>query len=82
MQEEDFWWRKGSSEKYGSNSPTLRESVFMWTRGIIWNKNDFIRSFIPRATRIALALAQQWRIDLRMTDSVTPGTSGSELGNR
>jgi hypothetical protein len=50
MLEEDFWWRKGSSEKYGSNSPTFQESVFMWTRGMIWNKNDFIRSFMSRAT--------------------------------
>jgi hypothetical protein len=82
MLEEDIWWRKGSSEKYGSNSPTLRESVFMWMRGMIWNKNDFIRCFRSKAQGIALALAQQWRIDLRMTDRVTPGMSGSEPGNR
>jgi hypothetical protein len=56
MQEKDFWWRKGSSEIYGSNSPTFRESVFMWTRGIIWNKNYLIRSFRSRATRDRLGL--------------------------
>jgi hypothetical protein len=28
----------------------------MWTRGIIWNKNDFIRSFKSKTTRDRLGL--------------------------
>jgi hypothetical protein len=82
MPEEDIWWRKGSSEKYRSNSPTLRESVFMWTRGMIWNKNDFMRSFRSKATRGRLGLDAAMVVDLRMTVRVTPGMIGSEPGNR